>query len=197
MRILWTSAALSALVILVAGCPQLASWEIAEQALAPGSDLDKAEVHREFQKALNRAEKEIIDAPESVRPYVTKAQVQWILGRQPEAIETLHTALERAKPKTEAERERLKLYVMWAYKEAGTPEMLRKGIRFVEGLIKTESMKTVYCYHMGIYYRRLHLLLGEGVYKTEANRWFLMCRELDPEIIAELEGEGLYDPFMD
>jgi hypothetical protein len=50
---------------------------------------------------------------------------------------------------------------------------------------------------MGIYYRRLHQVLGEGVYKTEANRWFLMCAELDPEIEAELQREGLYDPFME
>ena len=199
MRFFSTLALAASVLAVAAGCPKAASWEIAEKALGPHSDLEKAEVHRELQRALHRAEEEILDDPQAAKPYVTKAQILWMRGDRAAAIETLHDALTKAKPKTEAQRERIKLYLMWAYKEAGLedPDMLKKGIRFVEGLIKEDSMKTVYCYHMGVYYRRLHELLGEGVYKNEANRWFLMCTELDPEIVAELKKEGLYDPFME
>ncbi|MHC5035702.1 MAG: hypothetical protein ACYTHM_00165 [Planctomycetota bacterium] len=197
MRYFWIGTALAALLVLGAGCPKSPSWEIVEEALAPGSDLDKADVHRELQRGLKRANEEIGEDPKGVRSYVTKASIQHMNGDHVGAVDTLQTALERGKPANEAENENLKLYMMDAFLKAGTPEMLKKGIRFVEDLIKKESRKNVYCYHMGVYYRRLYRILGDGVYKTEANRWFLSCTELDPEIIAELKGEGLYDPFLD
>lgn len=198
MKSLWVAAAAAALLALVTGCPSPTAIEITEKALSPTSDLDKAEVHRELQRALKAAEEELAKDPKATQPYVTKAQLQWMKDDRGGAIETLHTALERSEPKNEAEKERVKLYLLWAYKEAGTVEMLKRGLRFLEERITEEGIKTVYSYHMGVYYRRLHQMTGEGTYKTEANRWFLACGEqLDDEILAELRGEGLCDPMLE
>ena len=74
--------------------------------------------------------------------------------------------------------------------------MLKKGILYVEGLIKEGGdKKNVYCYYMALYYRQLYRMLGEGVFKNEANRWILQCR-MDPEMIDEFKKEGLFDPFL-
>lgn len=184
------------LLVLGAGCPKPASWEIIEEALAPESTLDAAEVHQELQRGQKRAEEEIAENPKAVRSYVTKSSVLWMQGDHPAAVETLHTALERAKPETDAEAEELKVYLLAAYLRAGTPEMLKKGMRVAQDFIQTEGTKNPYCYYMGLYNRELYRLLGDGVYKTEANRWFLATR-LEPQVVEELKKEGLYDPLLE
>jgi hypothetical protein len=166
MRRIWIIAMAAALIGASVGCPKPVSWEIAEKAMADGSDLEPAEVHRQLQKALKRAEVEIAKNPEDPGPYVTKASLLWIKKDMDGAEETLRTALERCKPKTEARKQALKEYTM-----------------------------AFYCYYMALYYRKLYHHLGEGVYKTEANRWALQCR-LDPEMEAEFKREGLYDRFL-
>ncbi|MHC4597417.1 MAG: hypothetical protein ACYS47_00280 [Planctomycetota bacterium] len=196
MRRIWIVVMAAALIGTAAGCPKPVSWEIAEKALADGSDLEPPEVHQQLQKALKRAAEEIAKDPEDPGPYVTMASLLWIKRDMDGAEETLRTALERCKPKTEAQKQKLKEYTMAFYYRADTPEMLRRGVNFVENLIKTENdRKNVYCYYMALYYRKLYKHLGEGVYKTEANRWALQCR-MDPEMEAEFKREGLYDPFL-
>jgi hypothetical protein len=49
---------------------------------------------------------------------------------------------------------------------------------------------------MGLFNRKLYQMLQDGVYKSEANRWFLSCR-LEPDMIDELRSEGLYDPLLE
>jgi hypothetical protein len=196
MKRIWVGCAEAALLVLLVGCPKPTAWEIADEAFGPESKIEKAEGSREIDRGLKRADEEIRDNPKEARPYVAKAQLLWMKGDHPQAVETLHDALDKAETKTEAEKERIKLYLLWAYRASDTPNMLKKGILYVEDLIKKETMKTVYCYHMGVYYRRLHKILGEGFYKSEANRWFLACGPLDPDIEAELKREGLKDPFM-
>jgi hypothetical protein len=82
------------------------------------------------------------------------------------------------------------------YYRAGTADMLVKGIRWVQEAMKTDGRKNEYCYALGMFNRKLYFLQGDGVFKTEANRWFLECR-LDDDVIAELQKEGLCDPLLE
>jgi hypothetical protein len=196
MNRIWVGLMTTALLVLLVGCPKPTAWEIAEEAFGPESELELAEGPRELERGLARADEQIQKNPKELRPYIAKASLLWNKGDHAAAIETLHDALDKAEPENEAQRERAKLYLLWAYRKADTPEFLKKGILYLEELIQKETMKTVYCYHMGVYYRRLHQRTGEGFYKSEANRWFLACGPLDPEIEAELRNEGLLDPRM-
>jgi len=190
------TATVAVLAALLIGCPGPSSTEIAEKALDPGSGLEKAEVHRELQKALEKADEEIGSDPEAVEPYVTKASLLRINGDYVKAVETLQNALDRAKPASDAEKEALKMHMLAFYYRAGTSDMLVKGVRWVEDQIKTEGRKNEYCYAMGMFHRKLYQLQGDGVFKTEANRWFLECR-LDEEVISELQKEGLCDTLLE
>lgn len=185
---------LAVLAGLLAGCPGPTSTEIAEKAFTGG--LDKAEVHRELQRALEKADEEIGDNPEAVEPYETKASLLWINGDFPRAIEAYQQALDRAKPASDAEREALKMHLLTLFFRAGTDKMLVQGIRWIQEAVKTDGRKNEYCYALGMYNRKLYFLLGDGVFKTEANRWFIECR-LDDDVIAELQKEGLCDRMLD
>ncbi|GEM_PF-2914079 len=195
MRMMWIGIG-AALLLLGAGCPKPASWEIAEEAFSPENDLTRAEVARELQRARKRADEEIAENPEASRPYETKAQLLWIHGDFAASIETYREALDRSKPETEADREALKFSLLVAYLRSGQPDLIKKGIRYVQERMQEEGPNNLYAYFMGLYNRKLYKMLGDGVYKSDANHWFLKAR-LDPDMVRELKREGLYDPLLE
>ena len=186
----------AAVLGLLVGCPGPSSTEIAEKAFARDSGLSKAEVHRELQRALEKADEEIGEDPEAVESYETKASLLRINGDYARAVDTLQQALDRAKPKSDAERDAVKMHLLTFYYCSGNSDILVKGVRWIQEQIKTDGRKNEYCYAMGMYHRKLYQLQGDGVFKTEANHWFLEC-QLDDALVAQLQKEGLRDELLE
>ncbi len=188
-------AALAAFALAFAGCESTSSWEMAKEAF---QEKDKAALEKKLNEALEKADEEISDDAKNVKPYMVKGSIYRIKGQFESAIEAWKAGLDTATIPDERQKQALQEYIITAYFRSGEVNMLKAGIEYVKKLIASEGEKDYYYYAMGCFNLELYNKMGDGFYKSEANRWFGKANmEGEPDIMKELSQEGIPDPMLE
>ncbi len=179
----------------LAGCNSTSAWETAKEAF---QEKDKTAVEKKLLEALEKADEEIAEDPKNVMPYMVKGSVFRIKGQFESAIEAFKSALETAEIANEKQKQALEEYVITCYYRSGEVNMLKAGIEYVKKLISTRGENEYYFYALGCCNLELYNKLGDGFYKSEANRCFQKVDlEREPDILKELNQEGIPDPLLE
>jgi hypothetical protein len=187
-------AAVAVCAALSAGCKQVSSWELAKEAF---QETDTALFEQKIVKALERAEEQMRSDPKNVRPYMVKGSIYAIKREYEAAIDAMKAGLESAEIPNEQQRSALHEYIITFYYESGEVNMLKAGVEYVKKLILSDGEKDYYFYCLGCMNLKLYEKLGDGFYKSEANRYFLRTNlSEEPDIRKSLGELGLPDPFL-
>jgi tetratricopeptide (TPR) repeat protein len=194
MRNVVTLVAGLALTLMAVGCKQTGSWEMAKEAF---KEKDRAAVEKKLMEAFERAEEQIEDDPKEMRPYMVKGSVFAVKGQFQSAVETYKAALEDADLSNEKQRDALHEYILTCYYLSKEVNLLKAGAAFAKKLLASEGRKDVYYYYLGLYNLELYDRLGDGFYKSEANRYFDRANIQDSAVLRELGKMGIPDPMLD
>lgn len=190
----WMGLAAAGLLAWAAGCQQTSSWEMAKEAF---QEKDQAAVEKKLMAAFDRAEEQIKENPSELRPYMVKGSVFAVKGQYQSAIETYKAALKSADTTNEKQKAALHEYILTCHYLAREVNMLKAGVEYAKKLLASEGQKEIYYYYLGLFHIQLYERLGDGFYKSEANRAFMRANVQDPLIQRELKKLGIPDPLLE
>lgn len=189
------TALLGLFVLSQAGCQQTSSWEIYKSAF---QQTEQGALEGKLKEALDRAADQISSEPKNVRPYVVKGSIHAIKGQYESAIETFKAALSNADIKNEKQKSEIHDYIVTCYYRSGEVNMIKAGVEYVKKLLTAEGEKEYYYYCLGVLNLALYYKLGDGFYKSEANRAFLRVNLSNwPDVAKELGQIGIPDPMLE